>query len=429
MRETVTYDQDTSVTAGDLVVAVGNGQLITQRIAVPGEVTIGREPGCELVIDHNSLSRRHAVLAIDAHGAATIRDLGSTNGTRVGDALVRGGASVALGAGGFRIGPYAFMLVARRPGAELSRTGSELLRVDDPTPEGVSRTVRDFAVTDVNMLITGETGVGKEVLAATVHALSRRTGDLVQINCAALSESLLESELFGHERGAFTGAVAARRGLVEAAHDGTLLLDEIGEIPLATQAKLLRVIERREVVRLGATQPTAVNVRFLAATNRDLPAEVARGAFRADLFYRLDGVTLTIPPLRERVGAIVPLAMQFLAARAGVTTPIEADAVAALEDHVWPGNVRELKAVIERAAVLAASKPIGARHLTFRPVATAAATAPAPTGAHAEERDRIVRALADCAGNQTRAAAALGMSRTTLVTKIRVYGIPRPSAK
>jgi DNA-binding NtrC family response regulator len=182
-------------------------------------------------------------------------------------------------------------------------------------------------------------------------------------------------------------------------------------------------------VRLGATQPTAVNVRFLAATNRDLPAEVARGAFRADLFYRLDGVTLTIPPLRERVGAIVPLAMQFLAARAGVTTPIEADAVAALEDHVWPGNVRELKAVIERAAVLAASKPIGARHLTFRPVATAAATAPAPTGAHAEERDRIVRALADCAGNQTRAAAALGMSRTTLVTKIRVYGIPRPSAK
>jgi transcriptional regulator with GAF, ATPase, and Fis domain len=304
------------------------------------------------------------------------------------------------------------------------------------------------------VLLLGETGVGKEVFAEGVHNHSaRKRGPFLRLNCAALTETLLESELFGHEKGAFTGAGAQKDGLLEAAHQGTVFLDEVGELPMSIQAKLLRAVEHREVLRIGATRPVQIDVRFLAATNRDLPAEVASGAFRRDLLFRLDGVTLVIPPLRERRGLIGPMALRFLAEarpRPGMAPRLATEVLAALEAYSWPGNVRELKAVVERAVLLARDGEIGVRHLAFArraaappssdtdtPALTARTVAP-PLDAdpppdyldddQRADRARVIAALDECAGNQTRAAKLLGIGRTALVTKLRLYRIPRPRA-
>jgi transcriptional regulator with GAF, ATPase, and Fis domain len=439
---------------GDLLMVAGDGQFLTHELT-GREVVIGRGDDCDVVIDHKSLSRRHALYRPGA--PPVVQDLGSTNGTLVAGTLRRGGEPVPLATGdGFRIGPFSFVIVSRARTEErsVSLSGRDLLRVTDPTPTGVPALVKDFAASGASVLILGETGVGKEVLAGTVHALSGRGGALTRINCAALSESLLESELFGHEKGAFTGATAQKIGLIEAAHGGTVFLDEIGEISPAIQAKLLRAVEHREIVRLGSTKPISIDVRFIAATNRDLPAEVTAGAFRRDLYYRLDGVTLVIPPLRERRGMIGSLALRFLAGAqkaGGGPTRLGPEVLAALEGYAWPGNVRELKAVIERAVVLARGGDITVKQLAFtrraesrpggrgedvapEPLAPAAAVAPAPTAdplafldaEQRADRDRVLRALEECAGNQTRAAKQLGMSRTAFVTKLRVYRIPRP---
>ncbi len=443
------------VTAGDLLLVAGLGQLSTHELTRK-EIVIGRAESCDVVIDHRSFSRRHAVFRPGP--PATVQDLGSTNGTLVGGAVLRGGEPLALiGADGFRIGPYSFVIVARAQGEAASSTGRDFLRVVDPTPRGVPGVVRDFARSGASILILGETGVGKEVLAETVHELSGRTGILTRINCAALSHTLLENELFGHEKGAFTGAHGQKIGLIEAADGGTVFLDEIGDMPLAIQAKLLRTVERREILRLGSTRPISVDVRFIAATNRDLPADVASGAFRRDLFFRLDGVTMLIPPLRERRGLIGPLALRFVEAAVGPpggpAPRLGADVLAELEAYEWPGNVRELRTVIDRAVVLAHGGDIGVKHLTLRrgpggkrlarpsdvppeaaPVAAADvrhSTGPDLGAAllDAEQRadcERVQRALEECAGNQTRAAKMLGMSRTAFVTKLRIYRIPRP---
>jgi DNA-binding NtrC family response regulator len=437
---------------GELLLVAGEGQLSTYELTGK-QLVIGRGEGCDVTIDHRSLSRRHAVFRPGR--APTVQDLGSTNGTLVAGELRHGGEPIALAAGdGFRIGPFSFVIVARAAGERsLSTTGREQLRVFDPTPRGVQGMVRDFAVSGANILILGETGVGKEVLATSVHELSGRSGPLARINCAAISGTLLESELFGHEKGAFTGAAGQKIGLIESADGGTVFLDEIGEMPLGIQAKLLRAVENREILRIGSTRAVSIDVRFIAATNRDLPAEVASGNFRRDLFFRLDGVTLSIPPLRERRGVIGPLALRFLEAARGQTgVPLSAEVLSALETYQWPGNVRELKAVIERAVVLARGGDIRVKHLTFarsreRPAVPAPATPPAarppsstpgteppPAGQGQDSLDdeqradyeRILRALEQCAGNQTRAAKMLGLSRTAFVTRLRVYRIPRP---
>jgi DNA-binding NtrC family response regulator len=307
----------------------------------------------------------------------------------------------------------------------------------------LSPVVAKVAQGDINVLILGETGVGKEVLARTIHERSRRAQKaLVSINCAALSETLLESELFGHEKGAFTGAVAAKAGLLESADGGTVFLDEVGEMPLALQAKLLRVLEQREVLRVGSLRPRPIDVRFLGATNRDLEAEVAAGRFRQDLYFRLNGVAIVIPPLRERTDEIEALARLFVAKaaeRCGRKGPALApEVLELLQRHRWPGNIRELRNVMERAVLLTSGGTIGLdtfpanflggplRAIVGVPADPPPAAVALPEG---DDRARVIAALAACDGNQTHAAKMLGISRRTLITRIEEYDLPRPRKK
>lgn len=316
--------------------------------------------------------------------------------------------------------------------------------VQDPAMTVLLARAEQVARAEASILITGESGTGKEVLARHIHAASRRArGPFVALNCAALPEALLESELFGHEKGAFSGAVASRKGKFEQAEGGTLLLDEIGEMDPRLQAKILRAIQEREIDRLGGTAPVKVDVRILAATHRDLAQEVAKGRFREDLYFRLAVVRLRIPALRERRGDILPLAHHFAEryARAnglperGVSPAAEALLLA----HPWPGNVRELENTLHRAVLLAEGPVIGPEAIDLlesAPVlqaeAIAGAAAPAPAavppvtalvGRRVEEveRDLILETLTHCLGNRTRAAEMLGISIRTLRNKLHEY--------
>jgi DNA-binding NtrC family response regulator len=313
----------------------------------------------------------------------------------------------------------------------------------DPAMLALLARAAQLARADAGLLVTGESGTGKEVLARHIHAKSRRArGPFVALNCAALPETLLESELFGHEKGAFSGAVAARKGKFEQADGGTLLLDEIGEMDPRLQAKILRVIQEREVDRLGGGAPVKVDVRLLAATNRDLAAEVAAGRFREDLFFRLNVLALHIPPLRARPADILPLAEHFATRYAkanGVPVrPLAPAARAALLAHPWPGNVRELENCLHRAVLLAEGSEIGPEALELlAPRAPAAAVPASPQAASAPqvgrvtalvgrrveevERELILETLAHCLGNRTRAAEILGISIRTLRNKLQEY--------
>jgi DNA-binding NtrC family response regulator len=316
----------------------------------------------------------------------------------------------------------------------------------DPVMLAMLARAAQLARAEASVLLTGESGTGKEVMARHLHATSRRArGPFVALNCAALPESLLESELFGHEKGAFSGAVAARKGKFEQAEGGTLLLDEIGEMDPRLQAKILRVIQEREVDRLGGTAPLRVDVRLLAATHRDLGAEVAAGRFREDLYFRLNVVALHIPALRERPADILPLAEHFCARYAQVNglppRPLAPAARHRLLAHGWPGNVRELENTIHRAVLLAEGHEIGPEAIELsRPLAAApaapSATAPgaeAPAGPPGRvaalvgrkmeevERELILETLSHCLGNRTRAAEILGISIRTLRNKLGEY--------
>ncbi|MGH7415324.1 MAG: sigma-54-dependent transcriptional regulator [Candidatus Rokuibacteriota bacterium] len=298
-------------------------------------------------------------------------------------------------------------------------------------------TVHRAAPTDLTVLILGESGTGKEVLARAIHRLSpRKEGPFVPVNCAAIPEGLLETELFGHERGAFTGAVRARPGRFELAKEGTLFLDEIGDMPLPMQAKILRVLQEREFDRVGGTRTIPVDVRVIAATHRDLEAAVAQGAFRQDLFYRLQGVGVHLPPLRERVDDLPLLATHLLerAARRLNRAPaiLSPEALRGLWTYPWPGNVRELQHVLEGAMVLSDGvispehlPPAIQRAAQARP---AAETGPVLTGsldAALEEWERrlILDALAQTQGVQARAAKVLGVSERSLWYRIKKLGV------
>ncbi|MCA9492066.1 MAG: sigma-54-dependent Fis family transcriptional regulator [Alphaproteobacteria bacterium] len=275
---------------------------------------------------------------------------------------------------------------------------------------------------DVPVVILGETGAGKEVLARTLHANSPRADKpLIAINVAALPADLVEAELFGHEKGAFTGATAARQGLFEAADGGTLLLDEIGELPLAAQAKILRVLDRGEVRRVGSTRERRVDVRIFCATNRDLANEVRHRRFREDLYWRLKVFELTVPPLRERPEDILPLARMFLSELDHATGRFTDAARELLERHHWPGNVRELANAVQHGAVLSEGSDIDLGHLP-EDLGTESSSSASTSALHSlaeVERAHILRVLEAVGGHQGEAAQILGIGRTTLWRKLR----------
>jgi transcriptional regulator with GAF, ATPase, and Fis domain len=464
--------------------------------------TIGRDRTNDIIVAHDSVSRRHASVSVDS--VPYLEDMGSRNGTRVNGRLAGTGERIALRPGTIiHIGPATVFVLDEATPADVyssSRRSSSSFRAapkvepDDVLPPGLVlkdermialyRSVRVIAQSNIPVLILGETGVGKELLAQSINGMSeRRDQAFVRFNSAALPESLVESELFGYARGAFTGADKAKLGLFDAANGGTLFLDEVAELSLQTQAKLLRVIETGELFRVGASVPTKVDVRVISATNRDLPALIAAGQFRADLFYRLNGVTVNIPPLRDRAADIPPLIEFFglaCARKAGRAPPeFTEGAMAALCSHRWPGNARELKNVVERAVLIAPHGRVDIDHLQLKiepndwagvdlhavtkvtvnpqaPLARPTSTnhhAPTRPTAHPgmefgdadddrvssdeladklrrelarKERDRIVEALSNTGGNQVMAARLLGISRRTLINRLDSFGISRP---
>ncbi len=287
----------------------------------------------------------------------------------------------------------------------------------------------NVADSDLCALVLGESGTGKELVAAAIHYASpRRNSRFLVLNCAALSETLLESQLFGHVKGAFTGAVQAQKGLLDEAHKGTLFLDEVGELSPAMQAKLLRVLQGGEFIPVGSTKSKKVDVRFVAATNKDLQQEVAAGVFREDLFYRLNVFPVELPPLRERVEDIEPLAEHFLQKIAQKThrtvAGIDAEAMTALKNYHWPGNVRELENVMERCSILARDTMITLAHLPFAGQSAPPADDQAlPLNLRETERLQIIRALRKTKWNKCRAAELLGVTRRTIDRKIKEFGL------
>jgi DNA-binding NtrC family response regulator len=414
-----------------------------------GEILIGRDASCAVQLGDRSVSRYHARI-IMKDGAAVLRDLDSRNGTTINGLRLRGErlltASDVLTVGDVQIvyvaprTPVPLAPVPERGGDHFTEVASERYLVAEPSMRAIFRLLERIANSDLAVLIGGETGTGKEVAALTVHARSgRATGPFVPLNCGAIPSELVESTLFGHERGAFTGANEARPGVFESASGGTLFLDELGELPLAAQAKLLRVLERRRILRVGDSRERDVNVRVIAATSRDLEADVAAGRFRADLFFRVSVATVWLPPLRARPGELPLLTRHFLdAATARQGRPrlaLSAEVNERLQQYPWPGNVRELKNLADFLAVKVDGDVVSLADLPERFLRTVRAPVPEPRVETAAslahmvrdaERERIEEALVKTGGNQTRAAALLGIPRRTFVAKLKRHGLGGP---
>ena len=450
------------------------GPRCGETISIEASTTIGRDASSQLCIPDHLISRRHCAVEL-TEGRCTLRDLGSSNGTyvngmpvrerrlahgdriRAGDSVLlflNAGAEAELPAGRSPalddrtriIAPVeaAAAVAAAQQTDTPARTESPAQVLDGPEAivaevlsgrmalqahdmvgdSAAMRAVYDFiskvAPRDSTVLICGETGTGKELAARAVHQNSPRAlRPFVALNCAALTESLLESELFGHEKGAFTGAVGLKKGKFEVADGGTIFLDEVGELAPALQAKLLRALQQHEFERVGGTRPIKVDVRVIAATNQDLQARVAAGGFRQDLFYRLNVVGITMPPLRARRADIPMLAAHFVAKyRRGRAVELSADAVEALRSYDWPGNVRELENAIERAVVLGGGDKIVADDLPAAVLESSAARPRDGAAYHQTvldvKRRLILDAIERSGGNYTAAARLLGINPTYL---------------
>lgn len=391
-----------------------------------GTIVLGAGEGCDLKLSDAAVSRKHAEIHLFGEGAWVI-DLGSRNGTRVGGqrvsrVLVMPGSSVTFGASEVR-----FYAAKQAPEPEPPESFGEFTTRSEPMQRTLQRLDR-AAKTTSTILLEGETGTGKEILARAIHASSpRASGPFVVADCSAMVETLLESQLFGHQKGAFTGAIADQLGAFEAAAGGTLFLDEIGELPLSLQPKLLRALEARTIKRLGTTTDRAVDVRIVAATHRDLEVMVKSGNFRSDLYYRVAVVRVKIPPLRERPEDVTLLAQRFLAGAAAILSP---EARLFLSGYSWPGNARELRNILE--AAVAVSEPgavLQPEDLLGLERAAPAEESPgdyhaAKERAVAEFEKRYVRWLVDTYGtNISRASKEAGITRNALAALLKRAGI------
>jgi len=415
-------DATDSGDAAFVVVVTGgpdSGQQIYVDASQPAAL-VGQSPACELKLTDREVSRRHASLEV-AGARVRVRDLGSTNGTfvegvAVVDAFVCPGDTIRVGSTALKLERRATEPPRPPPASAFGRFlgASAAVRRLYPIAERLARS-------SIPLVIEGETGTGKEVMAEAIHELSPRAGGpYVVFDCTAVPPSLVESELFGHERGAFTGAVGARKGVFELAHGGTLLIDEIGDLDLALQPKLLRALERSEIRRIGADRPIRVDVRILAATRRDLDHEVQTGRFRDDLFHRLAVGRIGLPPLRERAGDVELLTRHFWRELGGEGLP-PASALARWQDDPWPGNVRALRNAIARFIALgeeaetAAPSPMSPAAGEDYIDRVIASKAPLPIGrlrvVEEYEKRYIEKVLAAHGGNVSRAAEASGIGR------------------
>ncbi|HUJ17139.1 MAG TPA: sigma 54-interacting transcriptional regulator [Nitrospirota bacterium] len=392
-------------------------------------VTIGTLPESSLVLTDPTVSRRHAVVEETAAGYV-LKDEGSTNGTfmngvRVREGYLSPGAVIRLGQTEMIFSPIEERVEVPRSSRDHF---GELLGATASMRE-VFGILERVSPADMTVLIQGETGTGKELAARAIHDHSRRaTAPFVVFDCGAAAPTLIESELFGHEKGAFTDAVKSRQGAFELADNGTLFLDEIGELAPPLQPKLLRALDQREVKRVGAERSARVNVRVIAATNRDLEKEVKAGRFREDLYYRLSAVSIQLPPLRKRKEDIGLIAKRLLAGISEGTDKkvidLSSEAAAALAAYSWPGNVRELRNVLERASALSDGKRIEVRDL-FLSQGKKTATLEGLSGKTLEEIEKaaILATLRSTAGNKTEAAKQLGIAYSTLYEKMKKYGM------
>ncbi|MDO8494182.1 MAG: sigma 54-interacting transcriptional regulator [Deltaproteobacteria bacterium] len=414
------------------LIFVKEGKPLIQRPCDQTQLIIGRDATCDIQLFEPEISRKHCTIERQ-NGSFVLKDL-SRNGTFLNRKKIE---AVKLSSQDeIQIGPWACYFVVEETQApqetlitekktELAKNALGPMLGSTRAMKNVFELLRTAATNDVTICLLGESGTGKELAAKLVHELStRRTKPFVAINCGAIPPNLIESMLFGHERGSFTGAAERHQGVFEQADGGTLFLDEIGEMPLELQTRLLRVLEERKVRRVGGKSDIAIDIRLVTATLQNLEERVASGDFRHDLFYRLYIFPIALPPLRERPEDVVLLAHYFMETLSlvGKKITLSEAAIQKLKTHNWPGNVRELKNIIQRALLLAKEKTIEPQDLSFTSVQTAQ-SASAKSNLADQEKFSILDALRQSKGNHSKASRLLGIARSTLASKLRRYKI------
>lgn len=397
-----------------------SSEITQELLAILRDVTIGRDDACSLTIDEESVSRQHAKVRKSSGDTLEITDLGSSNGTFIDGRRVEGSALATTG-DILRFGRCLFRVVSTAPLYQgWWSQGSTATVVGGPTMGEVRQMIRRFGSMNNPVLITGETGTGKEVVATELHRASGRSGPFVAVNCAAVPDNLFEDQFFGHQRGAFTGADKSEDGFFLAARGGTIFLDEVGELSPQTQSKLLRVLETRQVIPLGATKPEPVTARVVAATNRELGEAVERGDFRSDLYTRLRVLTVPLSPLRERLEDVSLLSHHFLADTE--TDKMSHDTLVALMGYSWPGNTRELKNVLIEASVKAVEEGSGVisrHHLRPEFRESSRASEPASPLSGSARTEAVLSAMRRFKGNISHVAKDLGLHRAQIYKVLR----------
>ena len=414
-----------------LVAQQTGGEFAPSNIALGTAIEIGSSPKAGLRLNHPTVSAHHARLSRQ-QDRLILQDLGSTNGTSINGVRLHE-IEVTPGVR-FRIGPWNIWVDGKETKTRSEAEDFEGLISADPGMRAIFSQVDRVAQSNAPVVITGESGVGKELLAAAIHRRSQRaSADLVPINCGAIAHSLMEAEIFGHEKGSYTGADTARKGALFEANAGTLFLDEIGELPIDLQPKLLRAVELGEVKPIGAGKPSKVDVRFICATNRNLGEEIRFRRFREDLFFRLAVVTLQLPPLRHRLGDVPLLWAHFMRQLGTTTIPLALSEAARtkLLDHRWPGNVRELRNVAQRALLTCMGTVVGPEHIVFDPHTLDPASGTSdtinPVGLTLSqfEAAAIEINLRHFKGNRRAVAKQLDIAKSTLLKKIADYKLER----